>query len=83
MFDQISFPQQIGLSMLAAAGVVWTVGLVRLLRRDRSEVTVRCGEQSPYAIPRQRSHSGETVRLSAAERDAFTGLVRQLTDGRP
>ncbi|NBE56711.1 hypothetical protein [Streptomyces boluensis] len=83
MFDQISFPQQIGLSVLAVAGAVWAVGLVRMLRRDRSEVTVWRGAQSLYAMPRQRSHPADTVELSAAERDAFIGLVRQLTDGRP
>ncbi|MFC7306209.1 hypothetical protein ACFQVC_18550 [Streptomyces monticola] len=83
MFDQISFLQQIGLSVLVVATVVWAVGLVRMLRRDRFEVTVWREGQSLYAMPRQTSHPVETVELSAAERDAFATLVRQLTDGRP
>jgi hypothetical protein len=64
------------------ASVVWAVGLVRKLHRDRSEATARPEARALHALPRQPSHSGETVQLSAAERDAFAGLVRQLTDRR-
>ncbi|MGW0731496.1 hypothetical protein [Streptomyces sp. NPDC002851] len=84
MFDQISILQQIGLAVLLAATVVWVVGLVRRLRRDRFEVTVWREAKDLRALPRQRSHHpAESTELTAAERDAFAGLVRQLTDGRP
>lgn len=82
MFDQISILQRIGLAVLLVAAVVWAVGLVRLLRRDRSEVAVWRRTQHLRAVPRQRSHPAESTELTDAERDAFAGLVRRLTDGR-
>ncbi|MDG4863844.1 hypothetical protein P8605_37455 [Streptomyces sp. T-3] len=82
MFDHVSLLQQIGLSVLMVATVVWVVGLARMLRRDRFAVTVWREAQPLYAMPRQH-HPVESVELTPAERDAFARLVRQLTDGRP
>ncbi|MDI3421779.1 hypothetical protein [Streptomyces luteolus] len=83
MFEQISPLQQVGLTVLAAAGAVWAVRLVRMLHRDRTEPTLPyVSGASLHAVPRQPSHAGETVELSAAERDAFADLVRQLMSRR-
>ncbi|MET9290411.1 hypothetical protein [Streptomyces sp. NPDC003077] len=75
--------QHIGLGILAVATVAWFVGLVRVLRRDRFELTVWRGSQRLLrSVPRQAGPAGppsECVELTAAEREAFARLVRQLT----
>ncbi|MEU3372362.1 hypothetical protein ACFYM2_29400 [Streptomyces sp. NPDC006711] len=79
MAQNLTIIQQIGLSVLAAASVAWVVGLVRVLRRERTDRArwraVRpLGAVGPQAGPPAR----EAVALTEAERDAFAGLVRQL-----
>lgn len=41
MLPSVSILQQIGLGVLLTVAVVWTVGLVRLLRRGRYEAAMR------------------------------------------
>ncbi|MGW7021825.1 hypothetical protein OG754_23355 [Streptomyces decoyicus] len=107
MLPSASILQQIGLGVLLAVGIVWAVGLARLLRRgryeaamwrDQREMRARYASRGRFAppgpeelpahpellgsVPRQTGPAGppsECVELSAAERAAFAGLVRQLT----
>lgn len=60
MLPSVSILQQIGLGVLLAVAVVWTVGLVRLLRRgryeaamrrDRREMRLRYGMRAPKERP--------------------------------
>ncbi|MFJ2772042.1 hypothetical protein [Streptomyces sp. NPDC087300] len=69
------------MSVLAVATVVWAVGLVRVLRRDRFDVDVWRQAQALRALPVQQGPPrAETVQLTADERAAFAGLVRQFGD---
>ncbi|MGW8553732.1 hypothetical protein [Streptomyces tubercidicus] len=126
MLPSVSILQHIGLGVLVALGVIWAVGISRLLRRGRYEAALRRDQREmraryaswgrfapgngrfasggpmspggPFAargpeglpvqpellgsVPRQTGPGGppsECVELSAAERAAFEGLVRQLT----
>ncbi|MGI5258354.1 hypothetical protein [Streptomyces angustmyceticus] len=107
MLPSASILQQIGLGVLLAVALVWTLGLARLLRRGRYETAMwrdqremraryaprgRLAPPGPAAlpaqpgllgsVPRQTGPAGppsECVELSAAERAAFEGLVRQLS----
>ncbi|WP_043264756.1 hypothetical protein [Streptomyces sp. CT34] len=87
MPPSVSILQQIGLGVLLVVVVLWTVGLVRLTRRDEHEDTAgrpasRRSRDLLGSVPRQTGPGGpasESVELSAAEREAFEGLVRQLT----
>ncbi|MEU8977521.1 hypothetical protein ACFVXW_13000 [Streptomyces sp. NPDC058251] len=84
MPEHVSIIQLIGVAVLALATVVWVVGLVRLLRRDRFEVSVWRHGDTLRAIPRQRRSGpvAESVELTPDERAAFAGLVRQFSDSR-
>lgn len=98
MLQDVSTIQQIGVAVLAVATVVWAVGLVRVMRRerpgrsgpfDRFERFERLdvegwGQARPLrALPVQQGPPrAETVELTADERDAFAGLVRQFGEGR-
>ncbi|WP_411140185.1 hypothetical protein [Streptomyces sp. x-80] len=79
----VSILQQIGLAVLFAATVVWVIGLLKLTRHEGVEAAPRQGpRQLLDGVPRQTGPLGppaESVELSAAEREAFEGLVRQLT----
>ncbi|MEU2790136.1 hypothetical protein [Streptomyces sp. NPDC007100] len=85
MLPSVSLLQQIGLAILLAVTVVWAASLARIARRTRFEVTSGPGPRPTLgAVPRQTGPAGppsERVELSAAEREAFAGLVRQW-DGR-
>jgi len=72
--EHVSILQSLGVAVLAFAAVVWVLGLVGLVRRGRTL----------HALPHQRRAPPhrESVELTPAERDAFAGLVRQLSDGR-
>ncbi|MFF1378599.1 hypothetical protein [Streptomyces sp. NPDC058308] len=86
MFQDVSIVQQIGVAALAVATAVWAVGLVRVMRRDRfdTEGLHQAQAQTLRALPAQQGPPrAETVELTADERDAFAGLVRQFGDGRP
>ncbi|MEU6993172.1 hypothetical protein ABZ953_21255 [Streptomyces sp. NPDC046465] len=86
MFQDVSIVQQIGVAGLALATAVWAVGLVRVMRRDRFGAESAEGwrqTQALRALPAQQGPPrAETVELTADERDAFAGLVRQFGDGR-
>ncbi|MFE0376392.1 hypothetical protein ACFW1M_12550 [Streptomyces inhibens] len=122
MLLSASILQQIGFALLFALGVLWAVGMIRLLRRGRYEAAMRRdrremraryaprgprGSRGPQdssgrplsgselpghgpavppellgSVPRQTGPAGpasECVELSAAERETFEELVRQLT----
>jgi hypothetical protein len=86
MPEHPSIPQLTGMAVLAVATVIWVLGLVRLLRRPRFEVTaaVHPGD-TLRALPSQRQAGPvvESVELTPQEHDAFAGLVRRFSDGRP
>jgi len=81
--EHVSILQSLGVAVLALATVVWMLGLVRLLRRARSGADLWRGH-TLQALPNQRQAGPqlESVELTPAERAAFAGLVRQLSDGR-
>jgi len=81
--EHVSILQSLGVALLALATVVWVIGLIRLLRRARSGAGLWHGH-TLHALPHQRQAGPrlESVELTPAERDAFAGLVRQLSDGR-
>ncbi|MCX5558415.1 hypothetical protein [Streptomyces sp. NBC_00038] len=85
MPDHVSILQLTGVAALALATVIWVVGLVRLLRRGRSEVAPRRHGDALRALPRQRRSGPDTesVELTPEEHAAFAGLVRQFSDSRP
>ncbi|WP_369235551.1 hypothetical protein AB5J56_26145 [Streptomyces sp. R21] len=85
MPEHVSTLQLIGVAVLALATVIWVVGLVRLLRRNRFELAAWRQGDALGALPSQRQAGPvvEAVELTPAERDAFAGLVRQFSDGRP
>ncbi|MGW1837877.1 hypothetical protein [Streptomyces sp. NPDC002067] len=75
--------QLIGFAVLGVASVLWVAGLLRLLRREEHRAaTARDGRALLDRVPRQTGPAGppaECVELTAAEREAFALLVRQLT----
>lgn len=90
--EHVSILQSLGVAVLALAAVVWVLGLVDVVRRGRSGaglwLTCRTlwftGRTPLRAFPHQRQAPPlrESVDLTSAERDAFAGLVRQLSGGR-
>ncbi|UNO41505.1 hypothetical protein [Streptomyces sp. MST-110588] len=90
MLPSASTLQQIGLVILLVATVAWFVSLVRALRRDAFQLAVWHGSRALLrSVPRQTTGPAgpagpppERVELSAAEREAFATLVRQLTGRR-
>lgn len=84
MPQHVSILQLTGVAVLALATVVWVIGLSRILRRSRFEATRWHSGHPLHALPNQREAGPhlESVELTPAERDAFAGLVRQLSDGR-
>jgi hypothetical protein len=84
MPQHVSFLQLMGVAVLVLAGTLWTVGLVRILRRHRPGTTARRRRATLRALPHQRVAGPhlESVELTPAERAAFAGLVRQFSDGR-
>ncbi|OPG01283.1 hypothetical protein B1R27_37715 [Streptomyces sp. GKU 895] len=83
MPEHVSIFQLAGMAVLALATVVWAIGLTRVLRRGRAAALwgpARPVQGLPYQ--RQTGPDLEAVQLTPAERDAFAGLVRQLSEGR-
>ncbi|MFI6401521.1 hypothetical protein [Streptomyces sp. NPDC050548] len=80
----VSILQLTGVAVLALATVAWVLGLTRILRRAFAEPTVWHAAHPLHGLPGQRDTAPhlESVELTPAERDAFAGLVRQLSDGR-
>ncbi|MEU1401590.1 hypothetical protein ABZ471_04355 [Streptomyces sp. NPDC005728] len=84
MPEHVSLLQLIGMAVLTVAGLAWAVVVMRLLRRSRVEAAVEWHAAAALpALPHQRQVGPpqESVELTPAEQDAFTGLVRRL-DGR-
>ncbi|WP_409236665.1 hypothetical protein [Streptomyces sp. PA5.6] len=95
MLQDVSIVQQIGVAVLAVATVVWAVGLVRMMRRDRFGDRFAGRFEGPFdaeawgqapalrALPAQQGPPRtETVELTADERAAFAVLVRQFGESR-
>ncbi|MFJ8534262.1 hypothetical protein [Streptomyces sp. NPDC093591] len=84
MPEHVSFLQLLGPVVLALAAVLWVIGLTRVLRRARTESSPWRTRPALSALPQQRQPAPEleAVELTPAERDAFAGLVRRLSDGR-
>ncbi|APY87803.1 hypothetical protein DCW30_34645 [Streptomyces alfalfae] len=79
MFQDVSNVQRIGVALFAAATAVWTAGLVRVMRRDRLRAEVRRRADRLRALPAQQGPPhAEAVQLTADERAAFAGLIRQF-----
>ncbi|MGA4849446.1 hypothetical protein ACOBQB_25500 [Streptomyces sp. G5(2025)] len=79
MLQDVSIVQQAGVAVLAMATAVWAVGLVRVMRRERPDVAARRQVPGLRALPGQQGPPrAETVELTADERAAFAGLVRQF-----
>ncbi|MFI2237048.1 hypothetical protein [Streptomyces chrestomyceticus] len=82
MLPSVPLLQQIGLAILLTVTVGWAVSQARLVRRHRFGSPAGNGTRPLLrAVPRQTGPAGppsERVELSAAEREAFAGLVRQL-----
>ncbi|MET7653309.1 MULTISPECIES: hypothetical protein [unclassified Streptomyces] len=80
-------PSQLAaLTVLAVASIAWLMFVTRLLRRGRSGSETHAVLPAPPALPalprqRQSGPRLETVELTPAEKDAFAGLVRQLSGG--
>ncbi|WP_369213056.1 hypothetical protein [Streptomyces flavofungini] len=83
MFQDVSNVQRIGVALFAVATAVWAVGLVRVMRRDRLGAEVWHQAERLRALPAQQGPPhAEAVQLTADERAAFAGLIRQFGDGR-
>ncbi|MEU6677906.1 hypothetical protein [Streptomyces sp. NPDC046925] len=83
MFQNVSILQQAGVAVLAVATAAWAVGLVRMLRRDQVDMDALRRSQALGVLPAQSGPPrAETVELTADERAAFAGLVRQFGDRR-
>jgi hypothetical protein len=81
--ESVSILQSLGVALLAFATVVWLIGLGRLLRRARSGAALWGTDPTLHALPHQRRTAPhlESVELTPAEKAAFAGLVRQLSNG--
>lgn len=84
MPEHVSILQLTGVAVLALATVAWVFGLTRVLRRSLVEPATWHAAHPLHGLPNQRHTAPhvESVELTPAERDAFAGLVRQLSDGR-
>ncbi|WP_128375217.1 hypothetical protein [Streptomyces cavernae] len=88
MSDHVSFLQMTGVAALTAAGLVWGSVLLRVVRRRIHRTgqyrhdRYATGPRPLRALPRQAGPPPEAVQLTAAERAAFAGLVRQFSEGR-
>ncbi|MEU1530411.1 hypothetical protein [Streptomyces fagopyri] len=85
MPEHVSISQLIGVAVLALVTVIWAIGLIRLARRARAAGLLRPRGAVLPAMPDQRRSGpvAESVQLTAEERVAFAGLVRQFSDSRP
>ncbi|MFF4254326.1 hypothetical protein ACFY1L_24285 [Streptomyces sp. NPDC001663] len=82
--EHVSVFQSLGVVILALTAVVWVFGLISLARRGHFGLVLWPNGRPLSALPRQRRSAPplESVELTPAERDAFAGLVRQLSGGR-
>jgi len=82
--EHVSVFQSLGVVILALAVAVWVFGLISLARRGHFGPALRPAGRTPRGLPRRRRSAPllESVELTPAEKDAFAGLVRRLSDGR-
>ncbi|MFJ3910527.1 hypothetical protein EDE04_5213 [Streptomyces sp. 2132.2] len=81
MFPSISLAQEIGLAVLLVAALVWVLGLGHMLWDSRFHHPEPGAYEGVAVIPAQRgaaAHPMESVELTAAEEEAFAGLIRTL-----
>ncbi|MEU9181256.1 hypothetical protein AB0C90_31170 [Streptomyces sp. NPDC048550] len=79
MFPSISLAQEIGLAVLLVAALAWVLGLGHTLWGARFHHPEPGAFKGIAVIPAQRTaaaHPMESVELTAAEEEAFAGLVR-------
>ncbi|WP_030673616.1 hypothetical protein [Streptomyces sp. NRRL B-1347] len=82
MFDGASIVQQTSVALFAAVTTLWAVTFLRV-RRSREAGPQTSGGPALSSLPVQSGPPGaESVQLTAAERAAFAGLVRQFGKGR-
>ncbi|MEV0439914.1 hypothetical protein AB0I84_01235 [Streptomyces spectabilis] len=82
MFDGASIVQQTSVALFAAVTTIWAVTFLRV-RRDREAGPAPASGPALRSLPVQSGPPGaESVQLTAAERAAFAGLVRQFGKGR-
>lgn len=84
MFPTVPLLQQIGLVSLALAVIAWVAALTTILRRAARvpQPPERGSRRLLNTVPRQVVPPSESVELTAAERETFAKLVRQLGSGR-
>ncbi|QCX77181.1 hypothetical protein C9F11_17640 [Streptomyces sp. YIM 121038] len=84
MFDGASIVQQTSVALFAAVTTLWAVTFLRLRRgREAGPQISGAGGPALRSLPVQSGPPGaESVQLTAAERAAFAGLVRQFGKGR-
>lgn len=84
MPEHVSVYQLMGMTFLVLVTVAWAIGLVLMLRHGRGEAALWRAAHTPPVLPHQRQIGPprESVALTPAEKDAFAGLVRQLSADR-
>ncbi|TWV37593.1 hypothetical protein FRZ03_24930 [Streptomyces misionensis] len=80
MPEHLSTIQLAAAAVLTVAGVVWAIGVLRLLRRYRAQALRELAATRLPFLPAQPGTGPlrESVELTPAEQDAFAGLIRQL-----
>ncbi|MFK4150177.1 hypothetical protein [Streptomyces sp. NPDC004065] len=81
MPQHVSILMWFGVALPAALTVACMVALARIRRGVRLEIARRLPAPGLTALPAQPAPHREHVELTAAEKDAFAGLMRQLGDG--
>ncbi|MCX4881403.1 MULTISPECIES: hypothetical protein [unclassified Streptomyces] len=81
--EHVPVLQSMGAAILLFAAAFWVFVLIGLARRGYFGPVVRSTGRTPRVLRRQRRSAPtlENVELTPAERDAFAGLVRRLSDG--
>ncbi|WP_437081862.1 hypothetical protein [Streptomyces sp. enrichment culture] len=82
VFPSVSLAQEVGLAVLFLAALAWVAGSGRMLWGARlHHPEPAAAPEGLAALPAQRvaaGHPMETVELTAAEEEAFAGLVRSI-----
>ncbi|WP_458244295.1 hypothetical protein [Streptomyces sp. MAI_2237] len=83
--EHVPVLQSMGAAILLLTAALWVFALYTFARRGYFGPGPRLVVRGPRAVlPRRRQSAPhlESVELTPAERAAFAGLVRQLSDGR-